>query len=377
MTFPKHAELWVPGYLRSRLGRLRAQPKPKRLWVALTDHYEPMGGNVSLQQGMARVEHWQRRWPATAADAPRDAAGSPPKFTFFYPQEEYQRQVVAALEPMVAAGIADVDVHIHHDNDSNAGFRLKMSEFLQRLHGDHGFLRHHAGRLVFGFIHGNWALDNSRPDGRWCGVQGELQALRDLGCYADFTMPSLPSATQSRIVNRIYWTTGNPAQPRGFDHGTDATAGGGVQGNGILMMPGPLGLRFRDRLMPRIEAGELAVYDAPTPYRVERWLDLAPRLGDDIFVKLYGHSAREDNAAALLGDRPGTGTLEPMFRAIKAAADRYGLELHWATAYELFCAVERIVARPGEPLLHAAPAAENMPSETTTQQQAAKANASA
>lgn len=360
MKLPKYAELWLPGYLGSRLSRLRASPKPKRLWVALTDHYEPMGGNVSLAQGMARVEHWQRRWPEIAAAAPRDAAGEPPRFTFFYPQEEYQRQVVAALEPMVRAGIADVDVHLHHDHDTSAGFRRKMTEFLQRLHGDHGLLRYHGGRLVFGFIHGNWALDNSRPDGRWCGVQGELQALRDLGCYADFTMPSLPSATQGGLINRIFWTNGDPAQPRGFDHGIEATPGGGVQGNGILMVPGPLGLRFRDRWVPRIESGELAIYDAPTLYRVERWLDLAPRLQGDIFVKLYGHTAREDNAGALLGARHGTGTLETMFQAIKAAADRRGLELHWATAYEMFCAIERVVAQTGNMLLPT-PAGEMVP----------------
>ena len=352
MKLPKHAELWVPGYLGSRLARLRGGPKPKRLWVAITDHYEPMGGNVTLQQGMARVEHWQRRWPEIAAAAPRDAAGSAPKYTFFYPQEEYQRPVVAALEVMVRAGIADVDVHLHHDDDTNAGFLHKVTEFTKRLHGDHGFLRHHAGRLVFGFIHGNWALDNSLPGGRRCGVVGELQALRDLGCYADFTMPSLPSPAQGGRVNRIFWTAGDPAKPRGFDRGIDATPGGGVQGNGILMVPGPLGLRFRERLMPRIEAGELAVYDAPTPYRVERWLDLAPRLGEDIFLKLYGHTAREDNAGALLGSAPGSGTLEPMFRAIHTAAAQRGLELHWASAYEMFCAVERIAAAPGTPLLH-------------------------
>lgn len=351
MKLPKHAELWVPGYLRSRLQRLGSGTKPKRLWVAITDHYEPMGGSVPLSQGLARVAHWQRRWPEIAAAAPRDEAGQPPKFTFFYPQEEYQQPVVSALEPMVRAGIADVDVHIHHDAETNAGFRHKMSEFLQRLHGDHGFLRHHHGRLVFGFIHGNWALDNSRPDGRWCGVTGELQALRDLGCYADFTMPSLPSPTQGQVVNCIYWTNGDPARPRGFDHGIEAKAGMGVQGNGILMIPGPLGLRFRDRLVPRIEAGELAVYDAPTPYRVQRWIDLAPRIGEDIFVKLYGHTAREDNAAALLGTAPGTGTLERMFPAIQQAAAERRLELHWATAYEMFCAVERVAGTPGVPMM--------------------------
>ena len=349
MNLPKHAELWVPGYLQSRLARMRERTRPRRLWVAITDHYEPMGGGVPLAQGMARVAHWQRRWPQIADTAPRDATGGPPKFTFFYPQEEYQRPVVAALEEMHRAGIADVDVHIHHDNETDAGFREKMKEFVQRLHGDHGFLRHHDGRLVFGFIHGNWALDNSRPDGRWCGVTGELQALRDLGCYADFTMPSLPSATQGRIINRIYWTTGDPAKPRGFDQGLDAVPGGGRRGD-LLMIPGPLGLRFRERLAPRIEAGELAGYDEPTAYRVGCWLDLAPRIGEDIFLKLYGHTAREDNAAALLGDAPGRGSLEGMFRDIRHAADARGLELHWATAYEMFCAVERLTAVPGKPL---------------------------
>ncbi len=350
MNLPKHADLWVPSYLRSRVDRLTSRTKPKRLWVAITDHYEPMGGNVSLTQGMARVAHWQRRWPEIAAAAPRDAEGQPPKFTFFYPQEEYQHEVVAALEGMHRAGIVDVDVHLHHDNDTNAAFRAKMSEFIGRLHGDHGFLRLHDGRLVFGFIHGNWALDNSRPDGRWCGVTGELQALRDLGCYADFTMPSLPSATQGRIANRIYWTTGDPVKPRGFDHGLDAVPGGGRRGN-LLMIPGPLGLRFRERLVPRIEAGELAAYDQPTAYRVGCWLDLAPRIGEDIFLKLYGHTAREDNATALLGDSPGAGSLEPMFRDIHQAAAARGLELHWATAYEMFCAVERLTAAPGMSLI--------------------------
>ena len=117
------------------------------------------------------------------------------------------------------------------------------------------------------------------------------------------------------------------------------------------MIPGPLGLRLRERLVPRIEAGELAAYDPPTAYRAGCWLDLAPRIGEDIFLKLYGHSAREDNAAALLGERAGTGALEPMFRDIHQAAVKRGLELHWSTAYEMFCAIERLTALPGMSLL--------------------------
>ena len=109
------------------------------------------------------------------------------------------------------------------------------------------------------------------------------------------------------------------------------------------MVTGPLGLRFRERLVPRLETGELARYDPPTPYRVQRWLDLAPRIGNDIFVKLYGHSAREDNAEVLLGSGSAPGTLAPMFQWIAQAAAERNLELHWATAYEMFGAIDNLL----------------------------------
>jgi hypothetical protein len=339
LTFPKQANLWLPSYLR---GRLRPRPPAKRLWVALTDHFEPMGSNVPLATGLTRVGAWQDRWPAIALSAPRDAAGNPPRLTIFYPQEEYRREILDAIATLCVGGTADVEVHIHHQNDTTASFTRKLSEFTSCLRDVHGLLHEHKGRKVFGFIHGNWALDNSRPDGLWCGLTGELQLLRDLGCYADFTMPSAPSPTQSRIVNQIYWTTGDPARPRGFDSGVEATIGGGRRGD-LLMITGPLGLRYRERLLPRLEMGELAANDAPTPYRVERWLALAPRLGDDIFLKLYGHSAREDNAHSLLGTAAQPGTLPSLFRWIHAAAQQHNLELHWASAYEMYCAIDALI----------------------------------
>jgi hypothetical protein len=341
VKLPRNADLWLMPYLRDRARKLGRRPG-KRLWVALTDHYEPMGGNVSLDVGRARVAAWQRRWPQIAADAPKDAAGRPPCYTFFYPKEEYQPEILNSLAELTHTGIADVEVHLHHFDDTADSFVEKVRTFTACLHWDHGLLHHHNGRLVFGFIHGNWALDNSRPDGRCCGVTGELQLLRDLGCYADFTMPSLPSPTQSRIVNQIYWTTGYPNRPRGFDRGVEATVGGGTRGD-LLMITGPTGLRYRGRLLPRVETGELACYDPPTPYRVERWLALAPRIGDDIFLKLYGHSAREDNAAALLGTATKPGALVSMFQWIARAATHHNLELHWVSAYNMFRAVDSLV----------------------------------
>ena len=112
---------------------------------------------------------------------------------------------VVVRPPMVIPGVADVEVHLHHDRETRDAFTGKIREYCNRLTQDHGLLRQHDGRTVFGFIHGNWALDNSRPDGRYCGLNNEITLLRNLGCYADFTMPSGSSPTQSRTVN----TTGD------------------------------------------------------------------------------------------------------------------------------------------------------------------------
>lgn len=339
LNLPKNAEIWLPGYLRDRASRLLRREPPRRLWVAITDHYEPLGGKVSMNTALDRVARWEDLWPKIADAAPRDADGKPPCYSFFYPQEEYRSELLAPLARLTEAGIGDVEVHIHHDNETAAGFREKITTFCRQLREEHGLLHDHGGRIVFGFIHGNWALDNSRPDGKWCGLTGEIRLLRELGCYADFTMPSIPSPTQSRILNQVYWSTGPLERPKSFDHGIKALPGAGRQGE-MLMIPGPLGLRFRGRLVPRMETGELASYDPPTPYRVKRWLDLAPRIGGDIFLKLYSHGAREDNAATLLGSPNSESGLALLYRSLHQAATERGLEVHWASAFDLFRAVE-------------------------------------
>ncbi len=338
---PKQFNLWLPAYIKDRAARVIDTQRPRHVWVTIADHYEPCGGNASFATAQKRVGKWLDRWPGIADDAPKDSAGQSPCYTFFYPQEEYQREILNLIAELTHSACADVEVHLHHDHDNASSFRNKIHAFCRCLHEQHGLLRYDEGRLAFGFIHGNWALDNSRPDGRWCGVSGELQILRELGCYADFTMPSLPSPTQSRTINSIYHATGDSKYPRGFDTGIAVTPGGG-SGAGLLLIPGPLGLRYRDRIMPRIETGELAVYDLPTPYRVKRWFDLAPHVGNHIFIKLYAHGAREDNAQALLGEGNTPGILPSMFHWIQQEALKRNLLLHWTSAYAMYSAIHNL-----------------------------------
>jgi hypothetical protein len=338
MKLPRHAELWLVPYLKDCLRKSLRPARTKRAWVAVTDHYEPLGMGVSVETALGRVAQWREKLPRIASDAPRDADGQCPQYSFFYPQEEYRRDLLDGIAEMVGLGIGDVEVHLHHDNEQRESFIQKITEYCRRLTNDHGLLRQQNGRTVFGFIHGNWALDNSRPDGRWCGLNGEITLLRDLGCYADFTMPSIPSDTQGRVVNQIYWCTSNPDhRPKSFDHGIEATMGGGTRGD-LLMITGPLGLRFHGRLLPRLETGEIAGYDMPTPSRVRQWFDLAPAIGDELFLKLYTHGATERNLEPLLN-----GGLANLFQWIAEEADRRGIEMHWATAWQMYQAADALI----------------------------------
>lgn len=293
-----------------------------------------MGGQASVETGARRVALWVKHWPEIARRH-ADSTGRPPQYTFYYPQEEYRPEILDALAEMRRAGVADVDVHIHHDGEGQQNFVDRMSGYIETLVTRHGLLRLSHGRPVFGFIHGNWALANSLAGGKWCGLNNEITLLRDLGCYADFTMPSGNSRSQARTVNTIYWVCDDPSKPRSHDWGVAVKPGALGKGD-LLMIPGPFGLRWGERLAPRLETGEIACYDLATPHRIERWLALAPRIGNDIFIKLYAHGAQDRNSSALLLQ----GGLDRMFPLLVDACGRYGHQLRYVSTWEMRQAVD-------------------------------------
>ena len=339
MKLPRHTDLWLPGYLQARRRDGLRRKAPGRVWFGITDHYEPYWRNHDDAVARARVERWAVMWPAIASRN-IDAEGRPAQYSFFYPEEEYRPHLLETIAGMCRAGFGDVEIHLHHDGEGKQNFVDRMSGFMETLHGRHGLLRRSGGKIVFGFIHGNWALDNSRPDGRWCGINDEITLLRDLGCYADFTMPSGGEPTQARMVNTIYWATDDPQRPKSHDTGKPAQPNGKREGD-LLMIPGPLGIRWGERLAPRLENSEFAWNDLATPYRVRRWIELAPRIGNDIFIKLHAHGAQERNAAALLD-----GGLDRLFMLLRAECERSGHSLRYATAWQMCQAVLRALRIP-------------------------------
>ena len=332
----RRIDLWMGAYVRQCLTAHRAPPGPVDLFVCIADHFEPAWNQAPLERQRARVDEWMRRYPALAARH-RDADGRPPQHTFFYPEEEYVAEHLDRLAELCRAGYGDVEVHLHHDRDTSAGLRDKLLRFTRTLHERHGLLRREAdGRISYGFVHGNWTLDNAGPDGRWCGVNDELRVLRETGCYADFTLPSAPSPTQTRKINSIYYAVDDPLRPKSHDTGADARVGGGAAGD-LLLVQGPLTLDWGSRkwgILPRIENGDLSGENPPTPRRIGLWARQRIHVRGRpkwVFIKLHTHGANERNLEALLGG-PMDRTLDHLERAYNDGA-RY--RLHYVTAREM------------------------------------------
>lgn len=339
MILPRQAQIWLPDYCRGRLSRIVAPQPVRRVWLTITDHFEPFWNRVDEPTARHRVDLWVERWSEIACRCARDSRDRSPVYTFFYPEEEYRSDILEHLAELTRRGIADVEVHIHHDREGRQNFIERMSAFIQRLHDCHGLLRRENGKLRFGFIHGNWALDNSNPGGLWCGLNDEITILRDLGCYADFTMPAGAHPAQAAMVNQVYWCIDDPDRPKSHDRGIPLKSGGQLSGD-LLMIPGPLGLRWRERLLPRLETGELSHNNRPNRYRVRRWFDLAPQIGGDLFIKLYTHGTQERNSSVLLH-----GALEELYGLIAEEAERRNCEHYWVSAWQMYRAIDALRLR--------------------------------
>lgn len=344
----RNMHLWIVGYLRRPRPRRAQADGPVHVMFCFVDHFEPMWRGADLATQRARVDRWCRDYRALAARH-RDADGRPPQHSFFYPEEEYAQEHLDKLAALCADGYGEIEVHLHHDNDTEANFRASIARFCRVLHERHGALSRdpHDGRLRFGFIHGNWCLDNSRPDGRWCGLDNELVLLRELGCYADFTLPSAPSDCQTRTINAIYYATDDPLRPKSHDRGVPVHVGGKPVGD-LMIVQGPLGLNWRERrggLLPRIENADVRAGCPPTAARVDAWVRTGIHVEgrpDWVFVKVHTHGAQEADMDTLLG-----GAADAMHAHLERAYnDGRRYVLHYVTARETYNIVK--AAEAGE-----------------------------
>jgi hypothetical protein len=316
----------------------------KHLFFCFVDHFEPLWHGASKDVGIERVKTWLENYPKVVQRY-RDGGERVPQHTFFYPQEEYIPECIDMLRELRSGGYGDVEIHLHHDRDTSEGFREKILSFKQTLHERHGLLHKDpvTGRIEYGFIHGNWALDDSGVDGRWCGVRDEITILKETGCYADFTYPSAPHPTQPPVINRIYYAKDDPDKPKSHHRGDDVCYKKKPEGD-LLLITGPVALNWSRRtkgVFPSIENGDISYHRPPTAARIDLWTRIGivvegwPRW---IFVKVHSHGAQPENARILLGDG-----IVPLYENLLSRyndGNRY--VLHFVTARELYHCIKTL-----------------------------------
>ncbi len=226
------------------------------------------------------MQRWTEGYPRLAQEF-RDADGRSPRHSFFFPGEEYAPEYLDGLAQLAQAGLGEVELHLHHDNDTPDNLRREITRYLS-LYAEHGHLSRDGDRLKYAFIHGNWCLANARSDGRWCGVDDELPLLHQTGCYADFTFPAVPDESQPAWVNRIYWPDGDLERRRAYDRQGRRARVGEVFSDRLLMIEGPLAAggaaeeevpSYRERRHHRQDAGQRRAGATCGSSRTSTWPD--------------------------------------------------------------------------------------------------------
>lgn len=350
MILDRGLQFWLPTYVagmirRRRLRRFRRRHLTHVLFL-VCDHFEPAHEVSGPEQAGARLRAWHEGYAAMQAQV-FNRSGLRPVHTWFYPPH-HGFEHLPALARMAFDGLGEVELHYHHEGDTEASLRAKLAEDIMRFQSAGLLLQ--AGsppRRCFGFIHGDWALDNS-ANGEFCGVNSELSLLQELGCWADLTMPSANGA-QTRKINSIYYAVDDPTRPKSHDWGVNA-ARGVTDRPGLLLIQGPLAVNLGAPGYPRIENASLTTENWGRPDRIRKWLDCHVHVEgrpEWIFIKLHTHGAIERDWSALFGE--------------------HALRMHWSLCDQLNSGMSRlhyVTARQACNVIRAAEAgAEGDPSQ--------------
>ena len=290
-------------------------------------------------------------------EAVADVDGTRFRHTNFYPAEQYHPGILDIMAEMQAEGLGEVEVHLHHGvekPDTAENLRRSLIDFRDTLAERHRCLSRMSGSdmPMYAFVHGNLALANS-CGGRLCGVDNEMEILRDTGCYADMTLPSAPDQSQVAMINQIY-ECGLP-----MDQAVPHSKGRRLSAYGKepllpLIFTGPLVFNWTRRIaglpVPRIDDGALSANQKLDNSRFRRWLSanitVAGR-SDWVFVKLYCHGFFDRDQSVCIGD-----DAKRFFADLVNESEKSGTSVHFATAREAFnmvaAAVDGKKGNPGD-----------------------------
>lgn len=259
--------LWLPAYLRQK-----PTPCPagvKDILLCVCDHFEPLH-HADKAEALRRMAQWKTEFPKNIAPF-RDADGVHPRHTFFYPIEQYDRDILNELTILNETGCyADFTLPSAPDPT--------QTRTINRLY---------------------YAQETPKPKSHDTGVQ-------------------------VRVIN--------PGAPAPYHGDTTHPRFGDLL---IVQGPLGLNWERRKfGLLPRLENADLTMVNSPRPDRMRLWLRQHIHvLGrpEWFFIKLHAHGAPPPNSGVFLGEpyREFHRHLAETYRENK------GWRLHYVTAREL------------------------------------------
>lgn len=321
------------------------------MFIVVADHWE--SGNDSDSPALARS--WLQKF-RTIADAHVDSQGRAFRYTWFFPIDNFNSEIATALSEMARDGYGEIEVHWHHTHLDSYEFESDLQRGLAGFLEMGALSRDQFGHPKFVFIHGNWALDNSR-ESRNCGINNEIEILLRNGAVADMTFPALGTTAQPGFRGAPYYSIDDPG-PKSYSKATPTSVG--TTGQGLMILSGPLGLDFRDPVV-LFEYGALddaqgtgfsgAVKRPKTArdyferHRPNLWSKYGVRVkGFEqwVFVKLHAHGMQ--HADILLG-----GLLDEALTSLEKYAMDREIRIHYVTAREMYNIVRSVESGAAQP----------------------------
>jgi hypothetical protein len=265
----------------------------------MVDHFEPGTGNVEFDVEKERMRALLSRYPKLV-EKHQDSSGNRPKRTWFFPPHYHRNNNLRELVSLCESGYGEIELHLHHGKtkpDTQENLERTIKQCIEE-YSCFGIFGVENGHKRYGFIHGDWALDNSRK-GKFCGVNNEVQILKRTGCYADFTFPSMNESNPIK-VNSIYYAKGNPQKPKSYNVGISVRRLGKIRED-LMIIQGPLHPQFKKKKFPGFGmiGDEINGSPAVTRERIDCWVSTWIHVRgkpDWIIIKTHTHGATASKA---------------------------------------------------------------------------------
>lgn len=341
------------------------QAGPKHIIFTFVDHFEPAG---SVEEVNRQTSFWVDDYIAMARNH-TDADGRHPIHSYFvlnvpYLQPEQLDVTLNRLNEVTYTGYGEIDFHCHHGHSNESYYTeeestnellyiISMAKQQFNMHG--ALLTAEVNpKCTYAFIHGMWALDNSRLGWidypyhyEWCGVNRELDILKQQGAYADFTFPMTGPMTPI-FTDLIYYAAddNNPASYQNISNIFPVGTSSPPQ-NKLMIIQGP-NARTNIGVKPGV------YYDPPSLYRMDTFVKHNVHVSGNnnwIFVKVYTHGLDMELTNEEKWDSYFGPTADNFYYDIENKYnDGTNWKLHYASAREMYNIIKAAEAgRTGDP----------------------------